>query len=291
VFDTSEVLVRRAGVAPGARRPALLSRLVRRPAGVVGLAGTLLVVGLGLIGPIIAPHDPFAADGPSLAAPSWSYPMGTDALGRDLFSGVLHGARTSLVVAAGVAAIVLVAGLAVGLVTGYRGGWVDDVLMRITEAFQVLPRFFFALVVLAFFGPGLDRLVILLGATSWPLLARVVRADVFALRGREFVDAARVAGASDTRIVLREVLPHAVSAAVAVLGLVIAQVILLEAGLAFLGLGDPNALSWGTLASEAQRYLRVGWWLSVFPGAAILLTVLSWNLLGDGLTDAGSVRR
>lgn len=291
MFDTSEVLVRRAGVAPGARRPALLSRLVRRPAGVVGLAGTLLVVGLGLIGPIIAPHDPFAVDGPSLAAPSWSYPMGTDALGRDLFSGVLHGARTSLVVAAGVAAIVLVAGLAVGLVAGYRGGWVDDVLMRITEAFQVLPRFFFALVVLAFFGPGLDRLVILLGATSWPLLARVVRADVFALRGREFVDAARVAGASDTRIVLREVLPHAVSAAVAVLGLVIAQVILLEAGLAFLGLGDPNALSWGTLASEAQRYLRVGWWLSVFLGAAILLTVLSWNLLGDGLTDAGSVRR
>ena len=203
MFDTSEVLVRRAGVAPGARRPALLSRLVRRPAGVVGLAGTLLVVGLGLIGPIIAPHDPFAVDGPSLAAPSWSYPMGTDALGRDLFSGVLHGARTSLVVAAGVAAIVLVAGLAVGLVAGYRGGWVDDVLMRITEEFQVLPRFFFALVVLAFFGPGLDRLVILLGATSWPLLARV-------------------AGASDTRIVLREVLPHAVSAAVAVLGLVIA---------------------------------------------------------------------
>lgn len=285
MFTTGEVLLSHDAVPGGMRRSKLLTRLVRRPIGIVGLVGTVSVVALGIAGPWLAPRDPFSVDGPSLAAPSWSYPMGTDALGRDMFSGVLYGARTSFLIAAGVASMVLVVGVAVGLLAGYRGGWVDDLLMRVTEAFQVLPRFFLALVVLAFFGPGLDRLVLLLGATSWPLLARVVRAEVFALRTREFVDAARVSGASGPRIVMREVLPHALSAATAVLGLVVAQVVLLEAGLAFLGLGDPNALSWGTMASEAQRYLRVAWWLSVFPGVAILITVLAWNLLGDALTD------
>jgi peptide/nickel transport system permease protein len=285
VSATADVL-RPLEPAVPVRPPRLAADVLRRPGGLLGAGITLLVVVLGVLGPALAPHDPFAVDGPALAGPSWAYPMGTDALGRDVLSGVLHGARTSLLVASGVGVLVFVLGLTVGLLAGYRRGLVDDVLMRVTEALQVLPRFFLALVVLAFFGPGLDRLVLVLGVTSWPLLARVVRADVLALREREFVDAARIAGASGPRIVLREVLPHAVSGALAVLGLVVAQVILLEAGLAFLGLGDPNALSWGTLASEAQRYLRVAWWLSVFPGVAILITVLAFNLLADALDDA-----
>jgi peptide/nickel transport system permease protein len=252
---------------------------------------TLLLVTVGVLAPWLAPTDPFAVDGPPLSAPSADFPMGTDALGRDLLSGVVYGARTSLVVAGSVALIVVVIGAAVGLLSGYLGGWVDDVLMRGTEIFQVLPRFFLALVVIAFFGPGLDRLVLLLGITSWPLLARVVRAETFSLRHREFVEAARVHGASQTRILLREILPNALPPGIALVGLVLAQAILIEASLGFLGLGDPNVTSWGTLASEAQRFLRVAWWLSLFPGGAILLAVLGLNLLGDAVTDVVTGRR
>lgn len=276
--------------ASGSARPRLLLRAVRSPGGAVGAAITLTLVVVGLLAPLLAPTDPFAVDGPSLSPPTAAHPLGTDALGRDLLSGVIHGARTSLLVAAGVAVLVVLIGTAVGLVSGYLGGWVDDVLMRCTELFQVLPRFFLALVVIAFFGPGLDRLVLLLGLTSWPLLARVIRAEVFSLRHREFVEAARVQGASRARILLREILPNALPPGIALLGLVVAQVILIEASLGFLGLGDPNVTSWGALASEAQAFLRVAWWLSLFPGLAILLAVLGLNLLGDAVTDALSGR-
>lgn len=288
---TADLVAAQPQAAPVARRGRLLLRAIRTPSGAVGAAITLLLVVVGLLAPVLAPTDPFAVDGPALSPPSWEHPMGTDALGRDLLSGVIHGARTSLLVAAGVAVLVVVVGSAVGLLSGYVGGWVDDVLMRSTELFQVLPRFFLALVVIAFFGPGLDRLVLLLGLTSWPLLARVIRAEVFSLRRREFVEAARVQGASRLRILLREILPNAMPPAIALLGLVVAQVILIEASLGFLGLGDPNVTSWGALASEAQRFLRVGWWLSFFPGMAILLAVLGLNLLGDAFTDALSGRR
>ncbi len=288
---TAETVAERLASAPVARRARLLSRTLRSPGGAVGAAITLLLVLVGVLAPILAPTDPFAVDGPSLAAPSRSYPFGTDALGRDLLSGVVYGARTSLIVAATVGAMVVIIGAAVGLVAGFVGGWVDDVLMRVTELFQVLPRFFLALVVIAFFGSGLDRLVLLLGITSWPLLARVIRAEALSLRHREFVEAAQVHGASRTRVLLREVLPNALPPGLALLGLVVAQVILIEASLGFLGLGDPNVTSWGALASEAQRFLRQAWWLSLFPGLAILLAVLGFNLLGDAITDALTGRR
>lgn len=281
----------RLEAAPVADRPRLLGRVLRMPGGVIGLMTTVVVVAVAVAAPLLAPVDPFAVNGPPLAPPSTDHPMGTDALGRDLLSGVIFGARTSVLVAGGVASLVLVIGTGVGLLSGYVGGWVDDVLMRGTEAFQVLPRFFLALVVIAFLGPGLDRLVLVLGVTSWPLLARVVRSQVLSLRHRDFVEAARASGASGTRIVVREILPNALPAAVALLGLVLAQVILIEAGLSFLGLGDPNTMSWGTLASEAQRFLRVAWWMSLFPGLAILVAVLGLNLLSDALTDALSGRR
>ena len=288
---TAELAGAQPVAAPVGRRPRLLVRSLRTPGGALGAGLSLLLVTVGLLAPLLAPTDPFAVDGPPLAAPSAGYPFGTDALGRDLLSGVIYGARTSLIVAAFVAAMVIVIGTTVGLSAGYFGGWVDDALMRITELFQVLPRFFLALVVIAFFGPGLDRLVLLLGVTSWPLLARVIRVEVLALRHREFVEAARVQGASRMRILLREILPNALPPGIALLGLVVAQVILIEASLGFLGLGDPNVTSWGTLASEAQRFLRVAWWLSLFPGLAILLAVLGLNLLGDAVTDALTGRR
>jgi peptide/nickel transport system permease protein len=291
VSGTAELAGARLCAAPAVRRPRLLARALRSPGGAVGAGLTGLLVLVGVFAPLLAPTDPFSVDGLPLSPPTSAHPLGTDALGRDLLSGVLFGARTSLLVAAGVAVLVVVIGAAVGLLSGYVGGWVDDALMRLTELFQVLPRFFLALVVIAFFGPGLDRLVLLLGLTSWPLLARVIRSETLALRRREFVEAARLHGASQTRILLREVLPNALPPAVALLGLVVAQVILIEASLGFLGLGDPNVTSWGTLASEAQRFLRVAWWLSLFPGLAILLAVLGFNLLADAVTDAVTGRR
>ncbi|MDP3984185.1 MAG: ABC transporter permease [Acidimicrobiia bacterium] len=246
-----------------------------------------MAVGAGAL----APYDPFDPIGPSLDPPSASYVMGTDALGRDLFSGVLFGARTSLSVAAAVGLIVLVIGVIVGTVAGYRGGWVDDVLMRLTEVFQVLPRFFLALIVIALFGPGIDRLVLVLGFTSWAMLARVVRAEVLTLKEREFIEASIATGASPARIVVREIIPNVLPSVTVVLALLLAQVMLLEASLGFLGLGDPNVISWGYLAGQAQRFLRVAWWLSVFPGAAILVAVLGLNLVGDALTDSFGGRR
>jgi peptide/nickel transport system permease protein len=291
VSATPEIAARQLAAAPPGARPRLLKRVLTSPGGAVGAGLTILLVVVGLAAPLLAPYDPFSVDGPPLAGPSGAHPLGTDALGRDLLSGIIWGARTSLLVAAAVAVLVSAIGTAVGLLSGYAGGWADDVLMRLTEAFQVLPRFFLALVVIAFFGPGLDRLILVLGVTSWPLLARVVRAEVLALRSREFVEAARVHGASRRRILLREILPNAVPPAIALLGLVVAQVILIEAGLGFLGLGDPNVVSWGALSSEAQQFLRVAWWLSLFPGLAILLAVLGLNLLGDALTDVITGRR
>lgn len=164
-------------------------------------------------------------------------------------------------------------------------------MMRATEFVQVLPRFFLAILVIAMFGPGLDHLVLVLGLTSWPLLARVVRAELLSLREREFVEAARADGASAMRIVLRELLPNVVASSVVVIGLLIAQVMLIEAGLGFLGLGDPNVVSLGSLAAQGQDFIRTAWWLAFFPGAAIVLAVLGLNLLADALTDAASGRR
>lgn len=266
-------------------------RLFGSPAGFAGACCLVLVGAAAVLAATAAPFDPFSAVGPSLSPPSLDHPMGTDGLGRDVFSGVLFGARTSLLIAGGVGGLALGIGLVVGTISGYRGGWVDDVLMRITELFQTLPRFFLAIVVIAMFGPGLDRLILVLGFTSWAILARVVRAEVLSVREQEFVEAAVANGATAVRIVVREILPNVLPAAVVFLALVLAQVMLIEASLGFLGLGDPNAMSWGFLAGQAQRFLRVAWWLSFFPGMAIVVAVLGFNLLADALNDVLAGRR
>lgn len=267
------------------RADGMWGRIVHRPVGLVGLALVGLVLAGGVLGPALAPRDPFAVDGASLASPSPTHLMGTDALGRDVWSGVLHGARTSVLVAGAVAALVIVMGTLVGTAAGVRPGRQDDVLMRFTEFVQVLPRFFLAIVVIALFGPGLDRLIIVLGLTSWPLLARVVRAELLSLREREFVEAARADGATSFRLARRELLPNAVGPAFVVVGLLVAQVLLIEASLGFLGLGDPNVVSWGYLASQGQPILRVAWWAAVFPGLAIVVAVIGVNLLADAASD------
>jgi len=255
------------------------------PGSVVGLALTLAVGLVAVLAPAIAPVDPFASVGLALTPPSPAHPLGTDDLGRDLLSSIVHGARTSLLVALGVTLLAAFIGIAVGAASGYWPGAVDDLLMRGTELVQVVPRFFLAVVVIALFGPGLDRMILVLGLTSWPTTARIVRAQTLALARHEFVDAARSLGASAVRILLRHVLPSALPAVIVVISLNTASIILLEAGLGFIGLGDPRAMSWGYLANNAQRFLRVAWWMAAFPGAAIALAVLGLNLLGDALND------
>ncbi|MDQ3304384.1 MAG: ABC transporter permease [Actinomycetota bacterium] len=275
----------------GSPQRRVLGRLVRRPTGMIGLVLSAIFVVVGVAAPLVAPHDPFAVVGPSLSSPSWAHPMGTDALGRDLFSAVLVGTRTSLLVVVFVGLLVVCIAMVVGTLSSWWGGWADDVLMRLTEMFQAPPRFFLAVVVIAFFGSSLPLLIGVLGVTSWPLLARVIRAEILVLKQQEFVDAARVSGASPARLVLREIMPNALPAIAAFLGLVLAQVLLIEASLGFVGLGDPDIVSWGYLASEAQRFLRVAWWMSVFPGLAIAATVLGLNLVSDALSDVMGTSR
>jgi peptide/nickel transport system permease protein len=276
-----------AGAAARTRSPhlAVLREVVGRPTGTIGLTLTALVCMLALLAGFIARGDPFALDSPALLPPSSAHLFGTDNLGRDLFRAVLHGLRTSLTVVVWVTVISAVIGLAVGLAAGFRGGIVERALMRVTEFFQAIPRFFLALLALALVGRTLPNLILVLGLTSWTLLARVVRADSLSLRSRQYVEASRSFGASDARILVRHILPNLLPAALVVISLNASRVILIEAGLAFLGLGDPHQLSLGFLINNAQPFLQQAWWMSVFPGIAILVAVLGINLLADVLND------
>ena len=234
--------------------------------------------------------DPFTPSETLLEPPSGAHPFGTDELGRDVLARVLHGTATALQVALPPALAAAVVGTLVGLVGGYAGGVLDEVLLKLIELVLVVPRFLVALVVVALFGGSLTLLAIVLAATFWPSTARLVRAEAISLRERPFVEAARAVGAGDTRIVLRHLLLLVVPL-VAVNGSFQAgQAALIEAGLAFLGLGDRNVVSWGAMLSDAQSYLGLAWWTALFPGIALSLLVLAANLVGDGLADAWTVR-
>jgi peptide/nickel transport system permease protein len=245
--------------------------------------GAFVVVAVGAN--VFAPGDPFAAVAPPLSPPSAANTFGTDDLGRDLLAAVVHGARTSLLVAASASLFASAIGIAIGGLAGFRPGLIDDVLMRATEFVQVVPRFFLAAVVIALAGPGLDRLIVVLGLTGWPPIARVVRAETLSLRSREFVAAAHALGARSSRVLLRHVLPHALPATLVAVSVGAAGTVLLEASLSFLGLGDPKVMSWGYLAHNAHLFFRAGWWLTVFPGLAIALAVLAFTLVADALND------
>jgi peptide/nickel transport system permease protein len=260
--------------------------------GRIGLSLLGITVLMAILAPIAAPFDPFDLSGQPLGAPSARHLMGTDAIGRDLFSGLLFGARTSLSIAMAVSLIASLIGVAIGMVAGYRGGVVDALLMRLTELFQVLPRFFLVVIAIALFGTGVDRLVLTLGLTAWPVAARVVRGEVISMRELDFIRAAEATGASSMRVMWHELLPNVLPSAVVLMGLTFGQTLLVEGSLGFLGLGDPNALSWGLLASQSQGFLRVAWWLAFFPGLAITIAVLGVNLLSDALSTAlmGAIR-
>ena len=232
----------------------------------VGFILTSLVSLVALFDRRIAPGNPFTTS-PSLRLthPSRAHLMGTDQLGRDVFTGVVQGAHTSFRVVIGVVVISGVIGLLVGTVAGLRGGVLDDIVMRLGEIVQTVPRFFLSVLAIAWFGPGGRTLTILLGLTSWPLIARVLRAEALSLREQGFVGAARSMGASDLRILLHHIVPNVLPTAFVFLALTGSRVVLLEAGLAFLGLGDPNVASWGSLINNAQPYLEIAWWMWVIP--------------------------
>lgn len=281
----AELSVALAGPPELSQRRLVVRRFLRHRPGMVGLVLTVALVALGLLAPVLSPRDPFAYAGKPLGSPSGNHLFGTDNLGRDLAGAVLHGLRTSAVVVLWVVLISTALGGVIGAVAGYAGRLIDDVLMRVTDLFQAVPRFFLVLLVLAFFGTGTGNMILILGLTSWPLLARVVRADTLSLRERTFIEAAHSLGASHLRILARHVVPNVVPAAVVVTALLASRVILLEASLSFLGLGDPSVMSLGFLIGNAQRFIRVAWWMSVFPGAVLALVVLAVNLLADGLND------
>jgi peptide/nickel transport system permease protein len=260
-------------------------RLRRRPVGVLGLAGTILFVIIALVGPRLAPYDPLALGQATLSPPGPGHWFGTDDLGRDVLSGILYGSRVSLLVGLLAAAGAVLIGLALGAVAGYWPGRVDEVLMRVTEWVLVVPQFLIVLVVGAIFGADLRLVIVVLALVSWPTTARLTRAQFLAFAEREFVVAARSLGASDPRVIVREILPNAIPPVVVAASLQIPAAILAEASLRFLGLSDPSQVSWGGMLNEAQNFLQQAWWMPFFPGIAIFLTVLSFNLAGEGLNE------
>ena len=246
----------------------------------------LLLVAFAAIGPALAPFAPDKVGaGPSMEAPGPPHWFGTDELGRDVMSRAANGLRISLIVGFGAAGIATGIGVVVGGVAGFFGGRVDDALMRVTEVFQVIPRFFLAVLLVAFFGAGIGNIIFAIAALGWPEVARLVRAEFLILRGRQFIDAARVAGASSTTLIFREILPNAIGPVVVNTSLLVGQAMLLEAGLSYLGLGDPASVSLGVMLQEAQQIMRTAWWSTAFPGLLLFLAVLGLNLAGDGLND------
>jgi peptide/nickel transport system permease protein len=253
--------------------------------GLVGVALVALVGLCALAAAGLAPYDPFATSAAALRAPGRAHPMGTDDLGRDILSQVIWGSRVSLAMGLVCGVGSTAVGILVGAAAGYRGGWLDDLLMRVTEIFMILPRLLLAVVTVALVGPGLWSLIFVIGILSWPGAARLVRGEFRTLRSREFVEAARSLGESEWRVAYREILPNCLAPVVANLGLEIGAAIVLEAGLSFLGLGDPTRMSWGTILYGAQRFLEDAWWMSVFPGTAVFLAVLGWSFVADAVND------
>jgi peptide/nickel transport system permease protein len=256
-----------------------------RPA-MLGLVLVLVLVLAAGFAAVLTPYKPLRGAGPALGPPDRMFRFGTDELGRDTFTQVLHGARVSLLVGFSSAAIASVIGVAVGAPAGYFGGWIDDTLMRVTELFQVIPRIFLSILLVALFGQTLLVTTVAIGVLSWPPTARILRAEVLAKRELDYVSAARSIGAGPARLIFREILPNTLGPVVVTSSLLIGAGILLEAGLAFIGLSDPNRISLGRMLYAAIPFMRDAWWMSVFPGVALSAIVLGFNLIGDGLTDA-----
>jgi len=264
-----------------------LRMYLRNPAAVAGAVLLGLIVMVAVFGPMLYDADPFAIMALPLSPPlSPETPLGTDYLGRDILTELIYGGRATLAVGATAALLSLLIGVTVGALAGYFGGAVDEALTRVTEFFQVLPALLFAMVLVTLFSPTLPTIAFAIGMSTWTSTARLARAEFLKLKQLEFVTAERAIGAGDMRIVWKVILPNALPPLVVSGTLSVGAAILFAAGLAFLGLGDPNTMSWGLMIGSSREYILTSWWAVTFPGIVIFVTVLSVTLVGDGLSDA-----
>ena len=267
---------------------ALFKKALSNPLALVGFVIIVSVFILAMLAPVISPYDPNDIDVKSiLLSPSWQHWMGTDGLGRDVLSRMLHGGRISLLVGLVAVGIATAIGIVLGAISGYYRGWVDTFIMRLVDVMLSIPSFFLILAVIAFLTPSIWNIMIVIGLTSWMGVTRLVRAEFLSLSGREFVLASRTLGARDARLIFTHLLPNSLTPIIVSAVLGVAGAVLMESGLSFLGLGvqAPQA-SWGNILTDGKEYIQFAWWLSLFPGLAILITVLGYNLLGEGLRDA-----
>ncbi len=265
------------------RRPPLL----RNALTVIGLIVLACFVLAAILAPTLSPHDPLAtALAENLRPPSAGHPLGTDQLGRDLLSRILHGARLSLTVGLVVVSLAGIAGVVTGLAAGFWGGLLDDVLMRLTDVFLAFPSLILAMAIAAALGPSLFNVMVAIAAVTWPIYARLTRGQVLALRERPFIEAALAIGVPGSRLLWRHLLPNVISPLLVQASFDLGAAILAAAGLSFIGFGaQPPTPEWGVMISEGRNYIATQWWLSTFPALAILLVVTGFNLLGDGLRD------
>ncbi len=263
-------------------------RFIRDRLALSGLVIVLLFFALSLLAPVIAPFDPNAIDVDNiLAAPSWQHPCGTDELGRDVFSRMLFGAGISLKVGFVAVGIATLIGILLGALAGYYGGIVDMIIMRFVDIMLCFPSFFLILAVIAFLEPSIFNIMAVIGLTSWMGITRLVRAEFLTLKHRDFVLAERAMGAGSLRIIFVHILPNALTPVLVAATLGVASAVLTESALSFLGIGvQPPTPSWGNILTQGKNVLGIAWWMSVFPGMAILITVLGYNLLGEGIRDA-----
>lgn len=265
----------------------MVRALLRNPLAVVGL---VIIVGLLIVAafaPVLAPYSPIESNlGARLLAPSAEHWMGTDELGRDIFSRIIHGARITLLIVLMVAVISAPIGLLVGAVAGYFGGWVDKVLMGLTDVFLSMPKLILALAFVAALGPGIENAVIAIAITAWPVYARIARAETLTFRNAEFISAIQMQGASHTRVIFRHIMPLCLSSTIVRVTLDMAGIILTAAGLGFLGLGaQPPLPEWGAMISSGRAFILDQWWVATMPGFAIVIVSLGFCLFGDGLRD------
>jgi peptide/nickel transport system permease protein len=263
-----------------------LRRFARNRPALVGVAVLVAVAALALLAPAFYPRSPFEMIGKPFEPPLASTLLGTDQLGRDVTAGVVHGARVTLLIGLVATFIAILLGVTLGGIAGYFGGWVDTLLMRLTEIFQTIPFFLFAILLVAVLTPSVGSVVFAIAVVSWPPMARLVRGEFLSMRSREFVLACVSMGMGPWRIILRHILPNSLSAIIVTGSLMVATAILIESGLSFLGLTDPNVMSWGFIIGSGRTVLRTAWWVIAMPGIAILLTVMAINLVGEGLNDA-----
>ncbi|MGZ9811887.1 ABC transporter permease [Pseudoroseicyclus sp. H15] len=278
--------------APDAARPASPAKefaavFLRNAAAVFGLVLLLVVVVVTVAGPALYNVDPYTMVDLPFVAPFGPYaPLGTDYLGRDILAGIIEGGRATLTVGVTAAVLSVVIGILVGALAGYFGGVIDRALMKVTEFFQILPALMLAMVLVTIFTASLTTITIAIGIVAWPQVARLARAEVMRIKKIDYVAAATTAGARDAYLIFRVILPGAMPPLVVAAGLAVGTAILFEAGLSFLGLGDPNTMSWGLIIGQNRNYLLDAWWTVTFPGLAIFITVLAISLVGDGINDA-----